>query len=388
MGDGDFLVFLRVMKKIILAFDSFKGSATSRQLAEAAAEGVRRVFPECLTVVFPIADGGEGTVDALRSAMYARTVTCKVTGPLGEPQEASYALAGTTALVELASAAGLTLVPEERRNPLHTTTFGVGQLIADAISRGCRQIVLGLGGSATNDAATGILAALGYRFLDSDGQEQPPVGASLAKIAEIDSRNALPALRGVRFTLACDVANPFCGPDGAAAVYAPQKGASAADVAVLDAGMKHYASVLKKLAGRDIVAVPGAGAAGGVAGGLLPFVNASIRSGIDTVLDLLHFDEALDGASLVITGEGRIDAQSSMGKAVGGILARARKRGVPVVALAGQVADARALLDTGLAEALCIYPEPIPLSEAMRKDRTLAAVTRTVAARLFHLKIK
>lgn len=376
------------MKKIILAFDSFKGSAGSLQLAEAAEEGVREVFPDCRTVVFPIADGGEGTVEALRSAMHARTVVCRVTGPLGEPLDASYAVAGTTALIELASAAGLTLVPEERRNPLHTTTFGVGQLIADAVSRGCRRIVLGLGGSATNDAATGILAALGYRFLDSDGQELPPVGASLAKIAEIDSRNALPALRDVQFTLACDVANLFCGPDGAAAVYAPQKGASPADVAVLDAGMKHYASVLKKLAGRDIADVPGAGAAGGVAGGLLPFLNASIRSGIDTVLDLLHFDEALDGASLVITGEGRIDAQSSMGKAVGGILARAAKRGVPVVALAGQVADARALLDTGLAEALCIYPEPIPLSEAMRKDRTLAAVTRTVAARLFHLKIK
>ncbi|MBP3537532.1 MAG: glycerate kinase [Muribaculaceae bacterium] len=376
------------MKKIILAFDSFKGSASSLQLAEAAAEGVRQVLPDCRTVVFPIADGGEGTVDALRSAMHARTVTCSVTGPLGEPLEASYALAGTTALVELASAAGLTLVPEERRNPLRTTTFGVGQLIADAVSRGCRHIVLGLGGSATNDAGTGILAALGYRFLDSDGQELPPVGASLAKIAEIDSRNALPALCDVRFTLACDVANPFCGPDGAAAVYAHQKGALPADVAVLDAGMRHYASVLKKLAGRDIADVPGAGAAGGVAGGLLPFVNASIRSGIDTVLDLLRFDDALDGASLVITGEGRIDAQSSMGKAVGGILARAAKRGVPVVALAGQVADASALLDTGLAEALCIYPEPIPLSEAMRKDRTLAAVTRTVAARLFHLKIK
>lgn len=376
------------MKKIILAFDSFKGSASSLQLAEAAAEGVRQVFPDCRTVVFPIADGGEGTVEALRSAMHARTVTCSVTDPLGEPLEASYAVAGTTALIELASAAGLTLVPEEWRNPLHTTTFGVGQLIADAVSRGCRQIVLGLGGSATNDAATGILAALGYRFLDSDGQELPPVGASLAKIAEIDAKNALPALRDVRFTIACDVTNPFCGPDGAAAVFAPQKGASAADVAVLDAGMRHYASVLKKLAGRDIADVPGAGAAGGVAGGLLPFLDASIRSGIDTVLDLLHFDVALEGASLVITGEGRIDAQSSMGKAVGGILARAAKRGVPVVALAGQVADASALLDNGLAAAVCIYPEPIPLSEAMRKDRTLAALTRTVAARLFHLKIK
>lgn len=385
MGDGDFLVFLRVMKKIILAFDSFKGSASSLQLAEAAAEGVREVFPDCRTVVFPIADGGEGTVDALRSAMHARTVTCSVTGPLGEPLEASYAVAGTTALIELASAAGLTLVPEERRNPLYATTFGIGQLIADAVSRGCRHIVLGLGGSATNDASTGILAALGYRFLDSDGQELPPVGASLAIIAEIDAKNALPALRDVRFTIACDVTNPFCGPDGAAAVFAPQKGALPADVAVLDDGMRHYAYVLKKLTGRDIADVPGAGAAGGVAGGLLPFVNASIRSGIDTVLDLLHFDDALDGASLVITGEGRIDAQSSMGKAVGGILARARKHGVPVVAFAGQVTDASALLDNGLAAAVCIYPEPIPLSEAMRKDRTLAAVTRTVAARLFHL---
>lgn len=388
MGDGEFLVFLRVMKKIILAFDSFKGSASSLQLAEAAAEGVREVLPDCRTVVFPIADGGEGTVDALRSAMHARTVTCSVTGPLGEPLGASYALAGTTALIELASAAGLTLVPEERRNPLRTTTFGVGQLIADAMSRGCRHIVLGLGGSATNDAATGILAALGYRFLDSDGQELPPVGASLAKIAEIDSRNALPALRDVQFTLVCDVANPFCGPDGAAAVYAPQKGASPDDVAVLDAGMKHYSSVLKKLTGRDISAVPGAGAAGGVAGGLLPFLNASIRSGIDTVLDLLHFDDALDGASLVITGEGRIDAQSSMGKAVGGILARAKARRVPVVAFAGQVADASALLDNGLAAAVCIYPDPLPLSLAMQTPRTLAALTRTVAARLFHLKIK
>ena len=262
---------------------------------------------------------------------------------------------------------------------MKTSNYGTGVLIADAIRRGCRKIILGLGGSATNDAATGILAALGYRFLDSDGHELYPCGENLTKITAIDASDTDPRLARTEFVLACDVDNPFCGKNGAAAVYAPQKGATPEQVRALDDGMRHYASLLLSLTGTDISDIPGAGAAGGIAGGLLPFVNARIRSGIDTVLDTLGFDDALDGADLVLTGEGRIDAQSAMGKAISGIVRRAARNNVPVIALAGEVADASALIDSGLTAAFSIQTAPTDLSTAMQKDNTLHNVRRTTS---------
>ncbi len=367
------------MKKIILAFDSFKGSASSEELAEAATAGIADACPHCETVRFTLADGGEGTTAALAAAFAATPVSAATFGPLGDCITAQYAITGNTAIIETAAASGLTLVPEGRRNPMKTSNYGTGVLIADAIRRGCRKIILGLGGSATNDAATGILAALGYRFLDSDGHELYPCGENLTKITAIDASDTDPRLARTEFVLACDVDNPFCGKNGAAAVYAPQKGATPEQVRALDDGMRHYASLLLSLTGTDISDIPGAGAAGGIAGGLLPFVNARIRSGIDTVLDTLGFDDALDGADLVLTGEGRIDAQSAMGKAISGIVRRAARNNVPVIALAGEVADASALIDSGLTAAFSIQTAPTDLSTAMQKDNTLHNVRRTTS---------
>lgn len=367
------------MKKIILAFDSFKGSASSEELAEAAAAGIADACPHCEMVRFTLADGGEGTTAALAVAFGATPVSAATFGPLGDCITAQYAIAGNTAIIETATASGLTLVPEGRRNPMKTSSYGTGVLIADAIRRGCRKIILGLGGSATNDAATGILAALGYRFLDSDWHELYPCGENLTKITAIDASDTDPRLARTEFVLACDVDNPFCGKNGAAAVYAPQKGATQKQVGALDDGMRHYASILLTLTGTDIRDVPGAGAAGGIAGGLLPFANARIRSGIDTVLDTLGFDDALDGADLVLTGEGRIDAQSAMGKAISGIVRRAARNNVPVIALAGEVADTNALIDAGLTAAFSIQTAPTDLSVAMQKDSTLRNVRRTTS---------
>lgn len=367
------------MKKIILAFDSFKGSASSEELAEAAAAGIADACSHCETVRFTLADGGEGTTAALAVAFDATPVSAATFGSLGDSITAQYAIAGNTAIIETAAASGLTLVPEGRRNPMKTSSYGTGMLIADAIRRGCRKIILGLGGSATNDAATGILAALGYRFLDSDGHELYTSGENLTKIAAIDASDTDPRLARTEFVLACDVDNPFCGKNGAAAVYAPQKGATPEQVRALDDGMRHYASILLTLTGTDIRDIPGAGAAGGIAGGLLPFVNARIRSGIDTVLDTLGFDDALDGADLVLTGEGRIDAQSAMGKAISGIVRRATRKNVPVIALAGEVADASALIDSGLTAAFSIQTAPTDLSVAMQKGSTLRNVRRTTS---------
>lgn len=375
------------MKKIVLAFDSFKGSATSAEVAAAAARGIREVFPAAEIAVVPVADGGEGTVAAISAATATRTVECTVSGPAGEAVNASYAITadGTTAVMEMAAAAGLTLLPEHMRNPLDTNTAGVGQMVRHAIGAGCRSIIMGLGGSATNDAATGMLAALGVRFLDAGGNTLAPCGRNLERIARIDTSGLLPALAGVRFTLACDVRNPFCGPDGAACVFAPQKGATPRAVRQLDEGMRAYAGVILRSTGMDITDIPGAGAAGGMAGGLLPFLNAEIKSGIDTVLDAIGFSDTLAGADLVLTGEGRIDSQSAMGKAVGGILCRASARHIPVVALAG---DVRAASLPGLTAAFSIQQGPTTLAEAMNPTTTLRNITLTTRQILQLMKVK
>ena len=325
------------MQKIIIASDSFKGSLTSAQVASSIAEGLRSVCADLEIVEVSVADGGEGTVEALRDTLGGRIVRCKVHDPLMREMEAAYAILsdGCTAVLEMASASGLPLLSSEERNPLKTSTFGTGELIADALDRGCRQFLVGIGGSATNDGGMGVFAALGYRFLDGQGRVLPACGESLLKVADIDVSGVNPRLREAFFNIACDVDTPFCGPDGAAYVFAPQKGASPSDVEFLDKGLANFASVVQRRLGRDVRFVPGAGAAGGLGGGLLAFSNARLKKGIDMVLDAINFDALLEGADAVITGEGRIDSQTFKGKTPYGVMCRARAKGIPVYAIGG-----------------------------------------------------
>ena len=325
------------MQKIIIASDSFKGSLTSAQVASSIAEGLRSVCADLDIVEVSVADGGEGTVEALRDTLGGRIVRCKVHDPLMREMEAAYAILadGCTAVLEMASASGLPLLTSEERNPLKTSTFGTGELIADALDRGCRQFLVGIGGSATNDGGMGVFAALGYRFLDRQGRVLPACGESLLKVADIDVSGVNPRLREAFFNVACDVDTPFCGPDGAAYVFAPQKGASPSDVEFLDKGLANFASVVQRRLGRDVRFVPGAGAAGGLGGGFLAFSNARLKKGIDMVLDAINFDALLEGADAVITGEGRIDSQTFKGKTPYGVMCRARAKDIPVYAIGG-----------------------------------------------------
>lgn len=356
------------MNKIILALDSFKGCLSSAEVEAAVAKGLRQAVPACEVVSLPVSDGGEGILPILVRLAEARYHEAAVAGPLGETLTARYGVANDkerTAYIELASAAGLPLVTPDRRDPLATTTRGVGQLMLHALADGCRHLVVGIGGSATNDAATGLLSALGFRFLDAEGHALTGTGASLERIASIDRSHVTPLLHGVRIEVVCDVNNPFYGPEGAACVFAPQKGAAPATVARLDDGLRSFAQVLEHTTGIDVQSLPGAGAAGGVGGGLAALLGAQLRPGIDFVLDALDFDAALAGADLVITGEGHADCQSVMGKVVSGVLRRAREGGVPVILLCGGYDDAEALCAAGLTAVYSIVPGPVALARAM-----------------------
>ena len=359
-----------MLRKVVIAIDSFKGCLPSQEAGEAAARGVRRAWPGCQTLIVPVADGGEGLLEALVIASGGRLVSVRAHCPLMEVREACYGLSrdGQTAFVEMARISGLPLVPEARRNPLLTTTYGTGELIRDALGRGCRRVLIGLGGSATNDAGMGMLQALGFRFLDKEGKETAPGGQALGKVERIDDADVLPAVRETVFLAACDVRNPFYGPDGAAYVFAPQKGATPEQVEELDEGLRHFSEVIRRHTGTDISTLPGAGAAGGMGGGLAAFLHAKLKPGIELVLDTAGFPALLRDADLVITGEGRADRQTLMGKVPAGILAEARKQGIPVMLLAGQVEDETALLEAGFKTVCCINPPGTPLSLALRPD--------------------
>lgn len=369
------------MKKIILAFDSFKGSAGSLEIAGAARKGILKECPHCNIVSFPIADGGEGTTEAICTGLEVNQVTCIAHDPLMNPIEVTYGITrdGTTAILEMASASGLPLVPDALRNPMNTSTYGTGEIIRDALQKGCRRFILGIGGSATNDAGIGMLSALGIRFLDESGNTLKPIGSNLIRIVTIDDSSLHPALQETTFTIACDVNNPFYGPQGAAFVYAPQKGASPEEVIALDEGLRHYAGILRDQKGVDIAILPGTGAAGGMGGGLLPFLRATLKPGIDAILDILHFEESLLEADLIFTGEGKLDAQTGMGKALGGILQMAQERNVPVIALGGAVEATAQLNEMGFTAILPIQPAPVSLDRAMKKEFTLDNIERTVA---------
>ncbi len=371
--------------RIVIAPDSFKGSASAEAVAEAMARGVRAVFPGAELRTVPIADGGEGTVEALVSATRGRTVEARVTGPLGEPVAARWGVLGdgTTAVVETAAASGLPLVPAGRRDPRLATTRGTGELVRAALDAGLRRLVLGLGGSATNDGGTGLARALGIRFLDAAGQELPEGGAALARLERIDLSGADPRLPGLELLVACDVDNPLTGPRGASAVYGPQKGASPAVVAELDLALARFARVAAEATGRDVAGAPGAGAAGGLGAGLLFFTPARLRPGVEIVLEATGFEALVRGAALVLTGEGRTDAQTAMGKAPVGVAAVARRHGVPVICLSGGLGDgADEVLAHGVDALSGIVPGPLALEQAMREAPALIEAAAARACRL------
>ena len=336
------------MKKCVVVSDSFKGTVSSREICAIAQQVIPRHFPACEVVCIPVADGGEGTVDCFIQAMGAQRVEVTVTNALGEKSAAAYARIGELAIIEMAAAAGLPQVGA-LRCPGTATTYGVGELIAHAAHSGCRKILLGLGGSATNDGGCGCAAALGVRFYDAAGQSFVPVGDTLGRIARIDTAEAEALLRSVEITVMCDVTNPLYGPTGAAYVFAPQKGADAEKVKSLDAGLRHFGDVIRSQLGIDVSRMPGAGAAGGMGAGCVALLGGTIQSGIDAVLDVTGFDRQLEGADLVITGEGRIDSQSADGKVVSGVARRTRAKGIPLIAIAGGIADsAGAVYDIGV----------------------------------------
>ena len=336
------------MKKCVVVSDSFKGTVSSREICAIAQQVIPRHFPACEVVCIPVADGGEGTVDCFIQAMGAQRVEVTVTNALGEKSAAAYARIGELAIIEMAAAAGLPQVGA-LRCPGTATTYGVGELITHAAHSGCKRILLGLGGSATNDGGCGCAAALGVGFLDADGQSFVPVGDTLGRIARIDTAEAEALLRSVEITVMCDVTNPLYGPTGAAYVFAPQKGADAEKVKSLDAGLRHFGDVIRSQLGIDVSRMPGAGAAGGMGAGCVALLGGTIQSGIDAVLDVTGFDRQLEGADLVITGEGRIDSQSADGKVVSGVARRTRAKGVPLIAIAGGIADsAGAVYDIGV----------------------------------------
>lgn len=336
------------MKKCVVVSDSFKGTVSSREICEIAQRVIPRHFPSCEVVCIPVADGGEGTVDCFIQAMGAQRVEVTVTNALGEKSAAAYARIGELAIIEMAAAAGLPQVGA-LRCPGTATTYGVGELIAHAAHSGCKRILLGLGGSATNDGGCGCAAALGVGFLDTDGQSFVPVGDTLGRIARIDTAKADELLRSVEITVMCDVTNPLYGPTGAAYVFAPQKGADAEKVKSLDAGLRHFGDVIRSQLGIDVSRMPGAGAAGGMGAGCVALLGGMIQSGIDAVLDVTGFDRQLEGADLVITGEGRIDSQSAGGKVISGVARRTKAKGIPLIAIAGGIADsAGAVYDIGV----------------------------------------
>lgn len=366
--------------KIVIAMDSFKGCLTSRVAADAAATGMRRVMPTATFCCVPIADGGEGTVEALVCGTHGNMQTCAAHDPLMRPHTAQYGILGdqTTAVIELAAASGLPLVEPTLRDPRQTTTYGTGEVIRDALNRGCTAFILGLGGSATNDGGMGILAALGVRFYDAKNMDLAPMGANLIHVARMDFSGLDPRAAQAQFTVACDVTNPLFGPTGAAQIFARQKGADDAAIAQLDAGLRHYATVLERTTGRAVAHQPGAGAAGGVGAALFACFHAQLTSGIACVLERIRFDAVLDGTDLVVTGEGRLDGQSLMGKAPIGIARAAARKQIPVIALAGSVAaDAAATHEQHIDAVFCIHREPLDLARAMEPDYAAAAIANT-----------
>ncbi|MBB6098751.1 glycerate kinase [Deinobacterium chartae] len=370
--------------KVVIAPDSFKGSLTAALAARAIERGVRAALPRAVTVLKPMADGGEGTLDALVSALGGERLHLEVQDPLGRPVRAAYGRCGQLAVIELAAASGLPLLTGAERDPLRSDSFGTGQLMRAALEGGAHELLVCLGGSATVDGGSGLLRALGFRFLDARGQPLPPGGAALLDLAQIDDLQVPPAVRTARVRVACDVTNPLLGPQGASAVFAPQKGAGPREVALLEAALARFAQVLEAHARRPVRNQPGAGAAGGAAAGLVGLLRATLEPGAALVADAIHLDAALESADLVISGEGRLDAQTASGKVVAEVGRRARARAVPCLALAGSVTgDLGDLHALGLSAALSLARGPARQEELMRAAEPLLEAAAEQAVRLF-----
>ena len=372
--------------KIVIAPDGFKGNLSALQVAQAIDKGIKHVVPDALTTIKPMADGGEGTVQALVDATGGKLMTTEVTDPLGGRVLAHWGLLSdrVTGVIEMASASGLPLVPPDKRNPLLTTTYGTGELILAALESGCRKLIIGIGGSATNDGGAGMTQALGARLLDSTGAELPFGGAALANLERIDVANLDSRLADCEVLIASDVSNPLCGAQGASAVYGPQKGATPEMVAQLDAALAHYADVIQRDLGIRVKDVPGAGAAGGLGAGLIVFLKAELIPGIDIVIQATNLVEHLKDADLVFTGEGRLDSQTACGKVPTGVAKKAKEFGLPVIAIAGEILDDyHAVYEHGIDAVLSIAPGPISLSQSMAEAERLITDTAERAIRLF-----
>lgn len=356
------------MSKIVIAIDSFKGSLTSMEAANAIKKGITNTFPNEEIIIKPLADGGEGTVESLVSGMGGELITCEVTGPSGEKHTATYGKIGKLAIMEMAEAAGITLVPANKRNPLNATTYGVGEMMLHALGLGCNEFIMGIGGSATNDGGIGMLEALGVKFYDASNNELGPYGRDLTKIAKVNVDNLDVRINNVSIKVACDVDNPLCGDSGASAIYGPQKGATPEIVNELDKALGSYANITKEVLSVDYINFPGAGAAGGLGYAFKTYLRAELESGVDIILKEIKLDEDMKGADLVVTGEGCLDFQTAMGKGPIGVAKLGKKHGATVIAFAGGATDdAKEVNNHGIDAYFPIPQRPCTLEEAMDK---------------------
>jgi glycerate kinase len=376
------------MTVFVLAPDSFKESMTAKEVCIAMEKGIKRALPEAECIQVPMADGGEGTVQSLVDATDGKILPVTVTGPLGTPVEASVGILGdgVTAVIEMASASGIHFVNKETKNPLITTTYGTGELIKAALDKGVQKIIIGIGGSATNDGGAGMAQALGVKLLDEKGEELGFGGGALGRLASVDVSGIDPRLKDTKIFVASDVTNPLCGERGASHVFGPQKGATPEMVQTLDANLAHYAAVLKEQLSKDLIDFPGAGAAGGLGAGLLAFTNAELRRGIELVIDFTGLERKVAKADFVLTGEGGIDFQTQYGKTPYGVAQAAKKYGKPVIALAGYVGEVDVLYDKGIDAIFGILPKATSLEEALASGQENIEKTAENIARLIAMK--
>ncbi|UZW13347.1 glycerate kinase [Clostridium pasteurianum] len=372
--------------KIVIAPDSYKGSLSALEVANNIEKGIRRIFNNLTIEKIPMADGGEGTVQSLVDSTNGKIVNVPVKGPLGKDVTAFYGILGDakTAIIEMAAASGLPLIPKEEKNPLITTSYGTGQLIKDALDKDCKNIIIGLGGSATNDGGVGAAKALGVKFLDKEGNNIGEGGGAVGKLNSIDISNIDPRIKDCNITAACDVDNPLCGPKGASHVFGPQKGADSSMIEFLDKNLSHYAEIIKRDLSIDIINTPGAGAAGGLGAGIMAFLNASMKRGIDIVIELTDLEQKIKDADLVFTGEGMIDFQTAFGKAPFGVAKIAKKYDIPVIAIAGGIGkDAETLYLKGFDSIFSIVDGPMTLDNAIENSSILIERTAERIARVF-----
>ena len=374
--------------KIVIAPQAFKGSISALDAAEAMRKGVLEVFPDADVALVPVADGGDGTLETLVEGSGGEIREATVTGPLGERRTAQWGAMGdgVTAVIEMARTSGLALVPLDRRDPLNATTYGLGEIVRFALDDGFRRFIMGIGGSATNDAGAGMAQALGIRLLDSTGNELPHGGAALANLSRINMSRIDPRIGESSFLVACDVSNPLTGPEGASAIYGPQKGATPEMVQTLDSALLHFSEIVRQDIVAEINDLQGAGAAGGLGGGMVAFLDAELRAGVDIILDTVGLDDALQGADLVLTGEGALDYQTVYSKAPIGVAERAKPLGIPVIAIAGTLGDRYRLVhEHGIEAAVAITNAPMSLEEASSRAADLIADAAEQAARMIKI---